>query len=108
LRSPLVASNVTVTGDAKGAVMLEYRDRSRGGRDRYAKLADRIVLARVIEDRGETNRSVASRARCHHSMISHLRGGRKRTCTVALASSIEEALGVRPGSLFTPAASNGC
>lgn len=85
--------------------MLDYRDRSRGGRTQYAKLNDRFALAVVIVDRGETNRSLAARVRCHPSMISHLRSGRKRTCTVALASSLEEALGALPGSIFLSRAS---
>jgi hypothetical protein len=87
---------------------MEYRDRNRGGRSQYAKLTDRVQLAVTIVSNGDTNRSLASRVFCHHSMISHLRSGRKRTCTVALARSLEEELGVRPGSFFTPVVSNGC
>lgn len=87
--------------------MLEYRDRCRGDRSKYAKLADVARLAKVIADRGETNRSLAQQVHCHHSMISHLRSGRKRTCTIALASSLEEVLGERPGSIFLSAVSSG-
>lgn len=85
---------------------MDYRDRSRGGRAEYAKLAGHSLLTKAIAERGETNRSLAARVLCHHSMISHLRSGRKRTCTVALATSIEEALGERPGSIFMPMVSS--
>jgi ribosome-binding protein aMBF1 (putative translation factor) len=81
--------------------MLEYRDRNRSGRDAYAKVTDQAWFVQAIADTGQSNRSLASRVSCHHSMISHLRSGRKRTCTVALASSLEEALGFQPGSLFS-------
>lgn len=42
---------------------------------------------------------------CHRSMISHLRSGRKNTCTPALADAIARALRVDTDALFVPRSS---
>lgn len=82
---------------------LLYREREKaaGGRLQYARLDDPNRLLQLMQERQRGALVLARMARCNRSMIQHLRSGRRKTCTPALALALEEALGVPPGGLFT-------
>ena len=67
------------------------------------KLIDAGVLARYMEFRDETVRSLADKVGCSHSTIGHLRSGRRNTLdNQEWAKKIEVLLNAPPGSLFAP------
>lgn len=72
-------------------------------------LRDREVLRWLMQHPGRgvpyTVRSLACAARCSHALVGHLLSGKRKTCDVAIARSIAEALGVAVLVLFAPPAS---
>lgn len=67
------------------------------------KLIDASVLARYMDFRNETVRSLAEKVGCSHGTIGHLRSGRRNTLdNEKWAKRIEEVLNAPPGSLFMP------
>lgn len=64
------------------------------------KLISSTALAQFMEHRGFTVRSLADRVGCSHSVVGHLRSGKRRTCSPDTAKRIELELNAPPGSLF--------
>lgn len=67
------------------------------------RLIDASVLARYMEFRSETVRSLAGKVGCSPATIGHLRSGKRKTIdNEGWAKKIEELLNAPPGSLFVP------
>lgn len=69
------------------------------------RLIDAATLARYMEFRDETVRSLAHKVGCSHGTIGHLRSGHTRTVKGEWAKAIERELNAPPGSLFVPVVS---
>lgn len=65
------------------------------------KLKDRGLLADYMKDRDFSQARLGRYAGCSRQFIWALLNGDKDTCTDAVGTRIEEALGVLPGTLFT-------
>lgn len=68
----------------------------------WVKLISRQALAQYMQHRGFTVRTLAGKVGCSHSLIGHLRSGKRSTCQPATAIAIEKALDAPVGSLFVP------
>jgi transcriptional regulator with XRE-family HTH domain len=66
------------------------------------RLISADALARYMEFRGHTVRSLADRVGCSRATIGHLRSGRRDYVDPAWAKSIERHLDAPKGSLFVP------
>lgn len=64
------------------------------------RLISAQAFADYLEFRSLTVRSLADRVGCSHSVIGHLRSGKRDTCKPTTAKAIEKALNAPPGSLF--------
>lgn len=69
-----------------------------------ATLRSRDSLVTVLEATGMSERQLARTAGLSHSTVNHLFTGRRTSCGPGTARSIERALGCKPGTLFTGAA----
>lgn len=63
-------------------------------------LIDAATLARYMEFRQETVRTLAKKVGCSPATIGHLRSGARRSIRDNWARAIEGALNAPPGSLF--------
>lgn len=70
------------------------------------KLISSGALAQYMKHRGFTVRTLAERVGCSHSVVGHLRSGKRRTCHPDTAKAIERALDAPAGSLFVPGVSH--
>lgn len=70
------------------------------------KLRDPKLLASYMEAGDFTGARLARYAECSRQFISLLLLGKRTTCTPAVATRIEEALRVLPGTLFVPSESH--
>lgn len=64
------------------------------------KLISAAALAQYMRYRGFTVRTLAERVGCSHSVVGHLRSGKRKTCHHETATAIEDALDAPRGSLF--------
>lgn len=90
--------------------MAATKSRRRWPKGAWMKLQSKDLLRSLMEDE-RRNFSMARLARysgCSKSFISHLRSGRKTTCTPELAERIAEALQVPVELLFVPSISADC
>lgn len=71
------------------------------------KLISRDAFRQYIEFRGETNASLAEKAKVSKAIVGHLRGGQRSSCNAKTAGRLERALNAPPGSLFVAEVTNG-
>lgn len=71
----------------------------------WMRLSSPEMLRATMKRRDFSMARLARYAGCSKSMIGHLASGHKKTCTVALAERIAEALDVETELLFVPSAS---
>lgn len=70
------------------------------------KLRDVSLLNRYMADRDVTNAWLGRKAGCTRECVRQLRSGRLAGCQASLATRIEEALSLLPGTLFAPSESH--
>lgn len=74
----------------------------------WMRLQSPELLRSLMARREMSLGTLARYAGCSKSFVSHLTGGRKKTCTPRLAERIAEALDVPVDLLFVPSTSAGC
>jgi plasmid maintenance system antidote protein VapI len=76
---------------------IRRRKRAKGN---WMQLRDLDLLLDYMEDKDMSQARLGRHAECSRQFIHKLVSGQIRTCTPAVASRIEEALGVLPKTLF--------
>lgn len=76
---------------------IRRRKRAKGS---WMQLRDLDLLLDYMEDKDMSQARLGRHAECSRQFIHKLVSGQTKTCTPAVASRIEEALGVLPKTLF--------